>query len=273
MDSATTQQLTLTARQVWQLVITLIIPVVIIPMATYLRKRLWVFSEFDIEKGSKIKIWFRQRADNLNQNWGIVMLLEILAMFAYVTVIFPVILGGGFLMESIVFAAAVVVFMTFQLPRLLRPNVLISFLPCDDRSFCKMTKELEGPITTLELTKDSMHWFSVYVANLGINNYEKVGCWVTFDKSIKPIGGKELLIEYKRCGIVVDKERMPKYQEPNNCLRWEPNEKLSMAHGDTIIHTARVTTPGKEGKYHLDVEINSSTRWGYRKKRLWLSIT
>jgi hypothetical protein len=262
----------ITTTQIWQLVIAFIIPIIIIKIATYLRKSVWVFSEFDKVEGGRIKRWLKQRAGILDEKWGIVILLEILAMFLYATVTLVVILGNNFLMESMVFAAAVVVFMTFQLPRLLPPNVLISFLPCDNKSFCKMTKEIDGPITTLKLTKGSPHWFSVYLANLGINNYEKMGCWISFDKSIKPMKGEELLKDYQKCGVVIDKERIPKYQEPNNCLRWEPNEKLSVAHRDTLIHTARVITPEKEGRYPLDVEINSSTRWGNTRKRLYFEI-
>ena len=92
MDTAITQQLTLTTSQIWQLVAAFLFPFPIIIIFTYFMKRVWVFSEFDTVKASKIKRWFKQQADKLNQNWGIVMLLEILAMFVYVTVIFPVIL-------------------------------------------------------------------------------------------------------------------------------------------------------------------------------------
>ena len=271
-DNITTQQLTITAIQIWQLAVAFIMPFIIIPIATEIRKRIWIFRQFDRVNKGRIINWFKIVTERVDDNWGIIVLLGILAMFLYIIAAFTIILGTSFLMQSIVFAAAIVIFMTFQLPRLLKPNVHVSLLPCDDKSLYTKTENFTKPLKELELPTNSKKWFSIYVINLGINNYERLGCWATFDKELLPLPDDFLAKEYKGLGFTVDYDKLPKFQQQNNALQWEPNEKLSMAAGDVKVYTVCVLTSEKEGKYPLVIELNSATRWGNTKKRLSLNI-
>jgi hypothetical protein len=263
----------ITSTQMWQLVVAFVILFMIVIIATKIRKRVWIFRQFDRTNKGRIVNWFKNAAESIDDNWGIIVLIEFLGMFIYITAAFTLILGISFLIQAVVFGAAVIIFLFFQLPRLLKPNVHVSLLPCDDKSFYIKTENFAEPIKELKLPTKSKKWFSIYVINLGINNYELLGCWATFDKELNPLPDSLLAEEYKSLGITIDHDRLPKFQQQNNALQWEPNEKLSMAAGDVKIYTVCVLTPEIEGKYPLIVELNSATRWGNTKKRLWLNIT
>lgn len=234
-------------------------------LGAYLRRKVWQCSKFksNHKKIQKIAIWF-------NDRWGLIVLLEILVFFIFVVFVATFTFGTDKILESMVFGAAVVVFLTFQLPRLLKPNVNITLLPYKEETSYTPISNLDKPVTELKLTRNTKHHIFIYITNLGINNYEKCGCWLAFEKSISIVRGQELTQEYERLEWHVPK--WPLYHAEDNSLAFEHTEALNFGPGDNLIREAYIKTPNGSGKYYLDIEITSSTRWGSTVKRLYLDV-
>ncbi len=161
-------------------------------------------------------------------------------------------------------------FLTFQLPRLLSPNVSITLLPYNQTTSYTPISKLDRPVKELELERNTKHHLFVYITNLGINNYEKCGCWLAFERPITIIRDPELTQEYNKLGWFVQK--WPLYHAENNSLAFEHTEALCFGPGDNLIRKAYIKTPNEARKYYIDIEVTSATRWGSTVKRLYINV-
>ena len=230
-----------------------------------IRKKVW---ESSMYKGGNQ--WIKPSARYLNDNWGAILLVEILSFLVGVVILISFVFGADKLLEGFIFGMALVLFLAFQFPRLLKPAVYIALLSCDKEGYYIDIGELEKPTNEIELTAGENHFFMIHIVNLGINAYENCGVWASFEKPLKPIVGPELLEEYKR--LHLDFTKRPQYQRQNNALWYMPTGKFGFGPANVLLLRAFVQTPEEVRKYHLDIEVSSSTRWASKVKRFYLNI-
>lgn len=242
--------------------------IVLVPLqliVTKIRMRVWVSCMF---KGGNRPI--KRFTRYLNEHWGAIFLLEMFVVFLYVTISIATIFGEDKLLEGLIFSVALIIFLTFQFPRLMKPNIFISFLPSKDNSYTDIT-DLEKPISELVVKPNIVYRLYFHIVNLGINNYEDCGVWFSLEKPIEAIlTGTGI----KQVGTtrIKDSDSGVTYEKQKNWLHFPPSGKFSFGPANVLIRDFEIKTPSKEDKYYIDIEVSCATRWGTSIKRLYLSV-
>ena len=254
MDNITTQQVISFENLIlWKQAIGLIIA--------------FIFAIFSFWLFNKIRsiVWKRATysegkiATRLNRNWGVVILLGALLFFGYVIIIVILLFGQDRFVEGIVVASALTVFIIFQLPRLLKPHVHITFLPPDKEGENTRLEDLEKPLSSVSLQPSKKHTLNFYVSHLGINIYEN---W-------------NFILSSKDTKINILKSP----SSPAHGLTPRGNAEMCFAtpnipYGpdDNLMLSFDIQTPQDVGSYQITTVFKCSTRWGETTKEMTINI-
>ena len=152
----------------WQQLLLIIFFFIIAALCILVFRKLreWIWRE---SKYSDSKI-----ATFLNRNWGIVILLGALSFVAYIILITIFIFGEDRFIEGVVVAIPLTIFIIFQLPRLLKPHIHITFLPIDDEGEQTSLSDLGKSLNQVTLYTNTEHKIHLHTNNLGVNIYESL---------------------------------------------------------------------------------------------------
>jgi len=93
------------------------ISILLIWFSTLIRRWVWISSNYGQLKTRHITLKKINRI--LDENWGVIILVEILVFFIYLIFVTIWIFGEEKMLEGIVFAVGLIIFLSFQLPHLL----------------------------------------------------------------------------------------------------------------------------------------------------------
>ncbi|MBI2305195.1 MAG: hypothetical protein HYU86_10700 [Chloroflexi bacterium] len=162
-------------------------------------------------------------------------------------------LGTQRALEAIVFAMGALAFLSFQLPRLLPPNIFVTpLISLDGKTFTEA-----NAVPKLELSCEEKYLLGFQVTNLGINPYLKLGCWISFDDHFTPEMSEDAYRD-------VDFAKRAKLQRGNKCVYFGPEESYyAIAPANHCVFTVIMKTCACDSKVEgkIKVEVTTETRW------------
>ena len=137
--------------RLWWLIVNIIVSIAVFAALTQLRGKFWQHSKFKSRhrKTQAVIRW-------VEEHWSAGLIFGIVLVFLYVTFVLVVTFGARSLFAAMVVAVLVAIFLFLILPRILRPHVHVTFLPCGDDNVYTRIKDLDGPITELKLAANTI---------------------------------------------------------------------------------------------------------------------
>lgn len=238
----------------WQQAVGLIIALII---AIFF---IWLFREI------RECVWKRSKylkgtiTTPLNKRWGLAVLLGALLFFGYVIAVVILLFGQENFTEGIVVASALTVFLIFQLPRLLKPHIHITFLCTDDEGERTLLSDLGKPLNQLTLYTNKEHKIHLHINNLGVNIYENWAMFISFPSEITIIGFESsATVSYR-------------YQDRNNTAICGPSTQIPFGPDDAIICKIVIKAPNIPDTYTINIEFKCSTRWAETEQDMYLNV-
>jgi hypothetical protein len=257
----------------------LLVPLVIVAVGVWFfpKLRIKIFDRYikaevkRVEEKNKRKEWiitkcFDKIIKFFNDKIAYFVILGYCAIFIGLLIFIYYIFGEKQFVSGIVLGATVVTFIIFELPRLLKPNFYVAFLPNNEKN----DGYIETPKQNIEITpKQGKALFFFRITNLGLNNCKDCTLWFKFPKGFMPL--KEPCL-YKE----LDFSKQFELQKQNYCAKFTPDKNyLTVAPGNSSVFPIWVKTPGSITKNEYDVEVSatSDTRWGEFDKKLKFGVT
>jgi len=246
-------------NQIVWLLFAFLVAVLLLMIATKVRKLVWLSSTFKgiWPKNKKLKSCIRY----INEHWGTVLLLEILAFLLYVIFTTVFVFGQDKLLAGIVIATPLTIFMIFQLPRLLKPHIYVTFLPPDDEGVKTQLNDMEKPLSSISLLTSRKHTLHFYISNLGINLYEN---WNFIVSSIHS--------NVKISNVPGSLSPQHSIEPRGNAAMHNADVSFPYSPNDNLMLDFDVETPKEAGIYSIIASFKCSTRWGETQKEMTLDV-
>ena len=222
-----------------------------------IRELVWKKAKFQLKNKCKL-------AEHLEDKWGWVLLICTFCFFIYWIFVITFIFGEQNLIQGIIVGSVLTVFILFQLPRLLKPHVLVTFL----ETGLSRLEHLDKPLHEFEIAVSDACQLSLHITNLGINVYENWVIYLTFDRQLTI--DESWLKEYKRKVQSSERSIAIRYQERNNALVYWPQTHTPISPSSAVLIEFKVHVPSEEKSWKVSFAIESSTRWGDTHKDLYL---
>lgn len=229
------------------------------PVSVNNRKR--VFEKDQFEKGKRRK----EAAGWLNSNWSWLVLRAYYALiFAGLVSLVFLLYGKEHLLEGLVVGTVVTLFIVFQLPHILRPNMYVVYLRGIERS--KTYEDI--PCRDITVTAGRVTLLYFRITNLGVNNYQNCTFWFIFPKGLVPLEDPNL---YNG----VDFRKEFQLQRRTRTVLFPPDKNYqTVTPGNSLYFPIWVQTPQALDNTNKKVSVSATceTRRGEFRKTLKVNV-
>lgn len=211
--------------------------------------------------GVRSKIFLLHKKNQLmNSVWRnldkVLMLSYLWLLFLPLFITWQVIGSGLPRLEALVAGLVLVVFVAFQLPRLIKPYVVVLMLETTSQGY------KDNGSTTVQVKKGKPNLIFFRLTNTGTSFYKDLQCWVILYEGFMPLDDNTLYndIDFRKDFEIQRQNRTAKFAAQN------------VAPTNHLVFPLWFDTPKKIGKYIVDICVASESTWGEFSQRLQVEV-